>query len=767
MTTPIYRLLPILGIWWELSAMALATPYDEYMTCGAGHERYGRQYHHHYYDVPCDLSKETFCLTPGTQYPWSAVRRFVHENQGLIKRMYGTQRHYNVLRSEFLEDMYEEMFNEMPKRQTHRFHPSSSTTSTARTGRYQKHSNANSLQDERTKKRNRNGNDPSSRSRSIKTISMEPEYLSKSGVASSLPQIASKLKAQQVSGNRLKDIQDLDQLTMDILESVADLPPRKRTTNSNTEIPHTTQAPTLPTDSTVFQATSETTTSKGNDWFTEEETAYEEVTTPNNGSPSHGKESEEEKERLKPTYLPLPNADELDFHDEGIWTTLGEELFDTFSTTTFSPELDEFSMSTLPEEISTQNPGKPDLSEIAFDHSEESDHPQNFGSTTSSDMDGLTTLKSLPDELPDDAAEALTEITDPVNDKKLTSAESPGKERATLNSKDPVDFFDDSDIEEREDSPLTKSPFDKEFPNRMQNEGAPPEPDRHKTPIRGFNACPVEEEFVAPYWANNTRGETLALLNLYPFEQYIQWERCKHEYRQMYCREGCRCEQQFRLHKLLAFDPSNECKGIFSDWFRFPSCCVCKCYDLPEELLMPRKSSRKLDTDDLHEENTENYQDDDEDMEYDNLSSFNELNPEEQEEEEQAEVDEVDDAEEDEKLHNNDSDYNDDIPVNYYRRISMQKRPQTYRVRSGGRMVNIPPQRRPRLPPRPSSHITSPRATSQPQPNSFSQQQESTTLGTLDVATPHYYYNISHYSHLFTNFHPFPLSRMPRSNPEG
>lgn len=31
----------------------------------------------------------------------------------------------------------------------------------------------------------------------------------------------------------------------------------------------------------------------------------------------------------------------------------------------------------------------------------------------------------------------------------------------------------------------------------------------------------------------------------------------------MYCRTGCRCEQQYRLHKLLAFDPSNECRGIF------------------------------------------------------------------------------------------------------------------------------------------------------------------------------------------------------------
>ncbi|RZC42589.1 Coagulin domain containing protein [Asbolus verrucosus] len=99
--------------------------------------------------------------------------------------------------------------------------------------------------------------------------------------------------------------------------------------------------------------------------------------------------------------------------------------------------------------------------------------------------------------------------------------------------------------------------------------------------MRGVNACPVKEEVVAPFWANNTRGEVLALLNMYPFEQYVHWEKCTHEHRQMYCRDGCRCEQQYRLHRLLAYDPNNECRGIFSDWFRFPSCCVCKCYSIP------------------------------------------------------------------------------------------------------------------------------------------------------------------------------------------
>ncbi|XP_071748080.1 uncharacterized protein [Lepeophtheirus salmonis] len=92
------------------------------------------------------------------------------------------------------------------------------------------------------------------------------------------------------------------------------------------------------------------------------------------------------------------------------------------------------------------------------------------------------------------------------------------------------------------------------------------------------NACPVKEEVLAPFWANNTRDQVLALLNLYPFEQYIHMETCEHENQQFMCNDGCRCEQQYRLHRLLAFDPTNECRGIFSDWFRFPSFCVCKCY---------------------------------------------------------------------------------------------------------------------------------------------------------------------------------------------
>lgn len=62
----------------------------------------------------------------------------------------------------------------------------------------------------------------------------------------------------------------------------------------------------------------------------------------------------------------------------------------------------------------------------------------------------------------------------------------------------------------------------------------------------------------------------------------------------MFCREGCRCEQQFSLHRLLAYDPHNECRGIFSDWFRFPSCCICKCYDIPFDYRVTSRSPRNL-----------------------------------------------------------------------------------------------------------------------------------------------------------------------------
>lgn len=50
--------------------------------------------------IPCDLSVQAYCNLPGSLYPWHAVRRFVNENQGMMKRMYGDVRHISVLRNE-------------------------------------------------------------------------------------------------------------------------------------------------------------------------------------------------------------------------------------------------------------------------------------------------------------------------------------------------------------------------------------------------------------------------------------------------------------------------------------------------------------------------------------------------------------------------------------------------------------------------------------------------------------------------------------------
>lgn len=63
----------------------------------------------------------------------------------------------------------------------------------------------------------------------------------------------------------------------------------------------------------------------------------------------------------------------------------------------------------------------------------------------------------------------------------------------------------------------------------------------------------------------------------------------------MYCRRGCKCEQQYRLHRLLAYNPLDACRGIFSDWFRFPSCCICKCYDIPFDFRVTSRSPRGTD----------------------------------------------------------------------------------------------------------------------------------------------------------------------------
>nr|CAD7203989.1 unnamed protein product [Timema douglasi] len=55
------------------------------------------------------------------------------------------------------------------------------------------------------------------------------------------------------------------------------------------------------------------------------------------------------------------------------------------------------------------------------------------------------------------------------------------------------------------------------------------------------------------------------------------WEPLYSKVQTKRCSGDCGCEQKYKWHRLLAYDPDNDCKGIFMDWFLFPSCCVCRC----------------------------------------------------------------------------------------------------------------------------------------------------------------------------------------------
>lgn len=746
MTTPIWRLLPALAALWAALGVAWAG-YDEYMTCGSGSERYGRQFRFHP-ELPCDLTKEAWCTDPGNQYPWNSVRRFVYENQGLMKRMYGNQRHYNVLRTEILNEMYDQLYDEMPKRQHHKYRrpppPASPPASPqgSRSGRYQKPSRANALRREGDKAKGAppQGRGSRQNSRSMK-VTAEAEV-------ARAPPPRSRVKVTKTGKTT--------PTTSTTQKAKGSSPP-----------PATTTAPTTKTSksTTRRQQAQATTKSTTDDLLT----TTEDVPTTAGGPWEPGTPLDE---ALEATLVPPEFRDEL---EEELWaTTLAEPATD--ASASYSSSSSSYSSSSYSTPISdsevdstyasldetTQAPSTT-RSDLPLDELLEDDFI-----SAPLDEDDLTTLtlgERIDQAAKEDAEgssydkdeidlgieEALSEDGNVGADygdeeeEETGEGEVEGREGVEGEGEGEETRADDKILVVLDDEVITTSELEPENREQVdegleireepaadgkttaspQGQERPTQPEAVKVrrPIRGMNACPVKEEFVAPYWANNTRGETLALLNLYPFEQYVQWERCKYEHRQMYCREGCRCEQQYRLHKLLAFDPNNECRGIFSDWFRFPSCCVCKCYDLPQDLFMGAARVPRL------------RDDDEDDFAYEEEEEEDEENYEEEVEEEEDEEEEEEDAP---------------------------------RV-----LVNIPPQRRPRLPPRPQSHIPPPSNGLLPPPPPPAppapptEAPEVSTLGTVDAATPHYYFNISNHARaLYAHSQPLPLSRVPRTAPE-
>lgn len=95
------------------------------------------------------------------------------------------------------------------------------------------------------------------------------------------------------------------------------------------------------------------------------------------------------------------------------------------------------------------------------------------------------------------------------------------------------------------------------------------------------DACESVVEIVTPYWASNSAGKLRAIVNTQHLQQAIHQEVCQSTQTKK-CGNDCSCEQKYKWHRLLAYDPDDDCKGIFMDWFLFPSCCICRCTAPPK-----------------------------------------------------------------------------------------------------------------------------------------------------------------------------------------
>lgn len=409
------------------------------------------------YQPPCDLVKDNYCTSAGSTYPWHAVRRFIRENQGLMKRMYGSERQISVLRAEMESNQLREDDDLYGFK------------------------NRYARRDDRFEETNVQMKENSSKD--MKKNEEAPELIAGD---SPPPPPPSSSTARSPELNRREQLGESSPTTNDDSKS-----------NRPKDV--------LQTPNVIAETTK--------------------------------------------TEMKLANYKANAVHQKK----------DQISNTKF---------------VYSQEGPNVNLKMPHFRPTTTLKSPPN--ETTSATESGLST-----------ALDAADNSTTETTTAEMTSVESGATESTTLDATSTA-----AQEEVKAQNAAAAVLFqDMEDANRI------PQVPNYK--LRGVNACPVKEEVVAPFWANNTRGEVLALLNLYPFEQYVHWEKCTFEHRQMYCRDGCRCEQQYRLHRLLAYDPNNECRGIFSDWFRFPSCCVCKCYDMPAEFRVTSRSPRSADDGDI------------------------------------------------------------------------------------------------------------------------------------------------------------------------
>lgn len=93
-----------------------------------------------------------------------------------------------------------------------------------------------------------------------------------------------------------------------------------------------------------------------------------------------------------------------------------------------------------------------------------------------------------------------------------------------------------------------------------------------------FTTCCGETHHrMNPHHLENLLGEQRVVVNTPPFEQVVDTARCNESSPNIYCRPPCKCQQFYRLHRLMVIDPNSTCRGVFMDWFMLESHCSCHC----------------------------------------------------------------------------------------------------------------------------------------------------------------------------------------------
>ncbi|XP_075152304.1 spaetzle domain-containing protein 4 [Haematobia irritans] len=599
--------------------------------------------------IPCDLITQAYCTQPGAAYPWHAVRRFVHENQGLMKRMYGDVRHIAVLRDEILNNEIDvddieaaaerysrDGYNRRASKLMHHrddfenfkmndvlrephFRPVTTTTSTSST--------------------------------STTTTTTQPPTAS-----TTVEDVESTVVANDIEQTTIDPINDVDTSTMSTtngdekneelpIELKKNIATENFTTKSSSSdllekqvaIDDDGDLTLTPDDddlvdiinielNSVFESSSNAKSPSELDGSNIEVVQSPQLGVGNTTTENLSISSTSSKLETTTTITTVPSTSSLVDTNSSTTTT----TMTTTSTTTTSATSTTLKPETTAERSPAKQQRKPFVpSSSTKHHRQRPQQLQKVESTISAKLKlkinptqatppRTTTISTPVPKNNTNTSSTSSTITTPLTSTKTSPFKSHLNKNynryTTTNNKynvpstgpsaapsaqTPLKPNSDLLLGEKIRKPVSNvtpaaaavanKPIMRDgqlFQDTMKQEPAP------IVNVRGVNACPVKEEVVAPFWANNTRGEVLALLNLYPFEQYVHWEKCTHEHKQMYCREGCRCEQQYRLHRLLAYDPHNECRGIFSDWFRFPSCCICKCYNIPLDFRATSRSPR-------------------------------------------------------------------------------------------------------------------------------------------------------------------------------